>query len=51
MAMRAHTLAIVAIAAVFQAPMFALNRIAPLNACEPNHAPSKSTRCMSPRVE
>jgi hypothetical protein len=40
MAMRAHTLAIVVIEAVFQAPMFALKAVAPLNACEPNHAPS-----------
>ncbi len=36
MAMRAHTLAIVVIDAVFQAAMFALKPDAYLNACEPS---------------
>jgi hypothetical protein len=41
---RAHTEAIVVIEAVFQAPMFALNAVAPLNAYEPSHTLSKSLR-------
>jgi hypothetical protein len=49
MAMRAHTLAIVVTAAVFQAPMFALNAVAPENACEPSHTLSKSPRRISPK--
>jgi hypothetical protein len=44
----AHTLLISVIPAVFHAPMFALNTDAPLNACEPSHALSKSPRRMSP---
>jgi hypothetical protein len=32
----------------FHAPMFALNAVAPLNACKPSHALSKSPRRMSP---
>ena len=44
----AHTLLISVILAVFQAPMFALNAVAPLNACEPSHTLSKSPRRISP---
>jgi hypothetical protein len=46
--MRAHTEAMFAILAVFQAPMFAWNADAPLNACGPSHTLSKSPRRMSP---
>ncbi len=47
---RAHTLAIVVIEAVFQAPMSPLNTVASLNACEPSHtlaasAPTRSVQC------
>jgi hypothetical protein len=45
-ARKGHTLAIVVIEAVFQAPMFALNIIAPLNACGPSHTLSKSLRTL-----
>ena len=45
---RAHTKLIVVIEAVFQAPMFALNAAAFINACEPSHIVSKSPRRMSP---
>ncbi len=37
-------MAIVVIEAVFQAPMFALKAVAPLNACEPSHTLAKSLR-------
>jgi hypothetical protein len=41
--MRAHTLAIVVIEAVFHAPMSALKALPPLNTCEPSHMLSKSS--------
>jgi hypothetical protein len=47
---REQTLAMFAILAVFQAPMFALNAVAPLNACKPSHARSMSPRSMSPEL-
>ena len=47
---RAHTLAIVVIEAVFQAPMSALNADAYLKACEPSHTLSKSPHRMSPEL-
>jgi hypothetical protein len=46
---RAHTLAIVVIEAVFQAPMFALNAIALSNACGPSHMLSNGSMNPEPR--
>jgi hypothetical protein len=48
MLMRTHTLAMFAILAVFQAPMFALNADANENACGPSHTLAKSPRRISP---
>jgi hypothetical protein len=47
---RAHTLAIVVIDAVFQAPMFALNAVANENACGPSRALKEPFAASAPTV-